>query len=81
MAMSYAPWVLNASPDVNAQSQYPTIIGVCVSLCALMLTIVCLRAYTRLKLVQAFGADDIVIISSAVRCSHNPAWQRVRRAA
>lgn len=59
-------WVYNASPAVNAESNYPTIIGVSIPLLVLMLIVVCLRLYVRLRMVNFAGLDDWVIVAGAV---------------
>lgn len=59
-------WVHNASPEVLAKSQYPSILGVVLGLTGLMLLTVGLRAYVRVAMVKAVGKDDWVILFSAV---------------
>jgi hypothetical protein len=60
------PWIQHASLEVNAVSQYPSIIGVCVSLTAVMAACVGLRAYIRLSIVKHLGVDDYVTFVAAV---------------
>jgi hypothetical protein len=62
-----SPWVHNASPEVNAQSQWPLILGVCVGLSAIMAISVALRLYVRSRILSSVGTDDYVILFSAVR--------------
>jgi hypothetical protein len=59
-------WIQHASLEVNAISQYPSIIGVCVSLTAVMAACVGLRAYIRLAIVKHLGVDDYVTFVAAV---------------
>jgi hypothetical protein len=59
-------WVQNASPAVDAASNYPTIIAVCVCLTAFMTTFVGLRVYVRAVMLKLFGIDDWIIVFSAV---------------
>lgn len=60
-------WVHNASPEVLAKSQYPSILGVVLGLTGLMVFTVALRGYVRVAMVKAVGKDDWVILFSAVR--------------
>jgi hypothetical protein len=60
-------WVYNASPEINAQSDYPLILGVSIPLAALMLVIVCLRLYVRLVMLKRPGIDDWCVVAAAVR--------------
>lgn len=69
-------WVHNGRPappgqpfDLDAVSQWRTILAVSIVLTALMTTVVGLRAYTRWHLLHVLGADDWVIFASAVRVS------------
>jgi hypothetical protein len=59
-------WVYNASPEVEAASQYPVILGVCVSLTILMIITVCLRLYVRAQ-ASRLGSADYVMVVSMVR--------------
>lgn len=61
-----SPWVFNASPAVNELSQWPEILGVCLSLSFLMTAIVMLRFYVRFYMIRSVGIDDYVILFSAV---------------
>ncbi|KAF7178939.1 hypothetical protein CNMCM7691_007763 [Aspergillus felis] len=54
-------WVHNASPEIDAQSRYPLILGVCITLTVLMVITVCLRLFVRIKLGR-FGAADYVMV-------------------
>ncbi|RHZ56290.1 uncharacterized protein CDV56_107890 [Aspergillus thermomutatus] len=54
-------WVHNASPEIEAQSKYPLILGVCISLTVLMIITVCLRLFVRIRLGR-FGAADYVMV-------------------
>ena len=59
-------WVTNVSAEVNAASQYPTILAVCGTLTALTLIVVSLRTYVRLKLPEGFRRDDGCVVLLAV---------------
>lgn len=56
-------WVLNASPEVEAISQYPVILGVCVSLTVLMIVTVCLRLWVRGQASRLGAADYVMVVS------------------
>ena len=58
-------WVHNSSPDVEATSQYPLILGICLSLTVLMVITVCLRLFVRVK-VGRLAAADYVMVGSMV---------------
>jgi hypothetical protein len=60
-------WVQNASAEVDAVSNYPTIISVCISMTIFMTTIVSLRIYVRAYFLKLMGLDDWTIVFSAVR--------------
>jgi len=62
-------WVYNGSPEVNAESQYPTILGVSITICAIMVLVVFTRLYVRARMLKFLGADDFVIVASAVSFS------------
>lgn len=59
-------WVHNADPAVDAQSEWPTIVAVCISLTALMATTVGLRLYVRAWMIKSVGIDDYVMLFSMV---------------
>lgn len=59
-------WVQNASPEVDAASNYPTIIAVCVSITVLMMVTVSTRIYVRAAMIKMMGMDDWIILFSAV---------------
>ncbi|KAK2812125.1 hypothetical protein FQN49_008396, partial [Arthroderma sp. PD_2] len=59
-------WVYHATPEVNAISQYPTILAVCISLSFVMTVVVGLRVWVRVVMKKSFGVDDAVIVSSAI---------------
>ncbi|KAK5946823.1 hypothetical protein PMZ80_000967 [Knufia obscura] len=61
-------WVHNASPEIDAQSQWPLIVGVCVGLTTLMTVTVSLRMYVRAWMIKSMGIDDWVMLSSCI-CS------------
>ncbi|OIW32845.1 hypothetical protein CONLIGDRAFT_676664 [Coniochaeta ligniaria NRRL 30616] len=58
-------WVDNASPEVNAESQYPTIIAICSVLSVLSITVVCARLWIRFKN-HGLAADDWMATLSMV---------------
>jgi hypothetical protein len=60
------PWVQHVAPEVEAVSQYPTILWVCCSLTLFMLVVVALRAYVRIVRVKNFGMDDTLVSGGAV---------------
>lgn len=59
-------YVVNASPEVDAQSNYPLILGVSIPLLILMLTVVGLRIYVRVSILRRPGPDDWCIAVAAV---------------
>lgn len=59
-------WVYNASPELDAQSNWPLIIGVCTGLTTLMTITVGLRIYVRAWMIKSMGTDDWVMLSSCV---------------
>ncbi|OQN97273.1 hypothetical protein B0A48_16815 [Cryoendolithus antarcticus] len=61
-------WTLHATPAVNDQSAYPTIVSVAMSMTSIMLLTVVLRAYVRYRVVKAPGMDDYVTFLAAVTC-------------
>lgn len=58
-------WVDNASPEVNAESQYPTIIAICATLSVLSLAVYGARIWVRLKN-HGLAADDWMATLSVV---------------
>ncbi|RMZ85028.1 hypothetical protein DV738_g147, partial [Chaetothyriales sp. CBS 135597] len=61
-------WVHNASPEVNALSEWRLIVGVCISLTTLMVVTVVLRIYVRAWMIRSIWIDDYIIVFSAI-CS------------
>lgn len=59
------PWVLNATPEVDAQSQYPTIIAICTVLSVLTILIVGARLKIRYKN-RGLAADDYMAALAVV---------------
>lgn len=59
-------WVHNASPEVNATSQWRTILAVCICLTVIMTVTVGLRGYVRGIMLKTIGYDDWAILFSAV---------------
>ncbi|ETN44524.1 uncharacterized protein HMPREF1541_10194 [Cyphellophora europaea CBS 101466] len=57
-------WVQNASPEVDAQSEWPLIVAVCITLSTIMTMCVALRLYVRTYMIKSLGTDDYVIIFS-----------------
>lgn len=70
-------WVYNASPEVEAASQYQLILGVCVSLTVLMIITVCLRLYVRAQ-ASRLGAADWVMVVSMVGKSQMQQTENIR---
>lgn len=58
-------WVYNATPEVEAASQYPVVLGVCLSLTILMVITVCLRLFMRAQ-ASRLGAADYVMVMSMI---------------
>lgn len=58
-------WVYNATPEVEAASQYQVVLGVCLSLTILMVVTVCLRLFMRAQ-ASRLGAADYVMVMSMV---------------
>ena len=56
-------WVENATPEVSAESLFPMIIAVCVTLSILSISIVCARLWIRYKN-HGLAADDWMAILS-----------------
>ncbi|GLI77980.1 hypothetical protein PoHVEF18_006277 [Penicillium ochrochloron] len=67
-------WVYNASPEVEAASQYPVILGVCISLTILMIITVCLRLYVRAQ-ASRLGSADYVMVVSMLNYAGRPFYQ------
>lgn len=61
-------WVYNATPEVDAQSNYPLILGASFPLLLLSLTTVGARLYVRFRTVRGIGADDWAVVIALVRC-------------
>lgn len=59
-------WIINGTPQLEAESRYHQIIGSAMTTTALMLVVVALRAYCRLRLVKAIGPDDWCILVAVV---------------
>lgn len=51
------PWVLHVSPEVEAISKYPIILGVCLAFTSLTVLIVAIRFWVRKFLVKHVGSD------------------------
>jgi hypothetical protein len=60
------PWVQHVTPEIEAISQYRTILWVCGSLTLFMLLVVALRTYVRIARVKNFGIDDTLVLGGAV---------------
>lgn len=59
-------WIHNGSEHLDSVSDYRIILGVCIALPILMVIVVAMRAYTRVKILNSLGFDDWVIFFSAV---------------
>ncbi|KAI4238274.1 MAG: hypothetical protein LQ349_001221 [Xanthoria aureola] len=59
-------WIHNGSQQLDEISDYRTILGVCIALPILMVVIVGMRAYTRIKLLHSIGLDDWIIFFSTL---------------
>lgn len=66
-------WVENARPEIEAESQWPMIVAVCVVLTVAMASTVGLRLYVRIRMIKSVGIDDYVMLASMVKvyCSQN----------
>ncbi|TGO47264.1 hypothetical protein BCON_0286g00070 [Botryotinia convoluta] len=60
-------WVYNSTPEVNAQSNYPSILGASFPLLVLMLITVGTRLYVRVRTVRGVGADDWAVFIAAIK--------------
>ncbi|KAJ5162504.1 hypothetical protein N7492_007896 [Penicillium capsulatum] len=56
-------WVHNASPEAEAASQYPEILGVCLALTILMVITVILRLLVRAQASRLGAADWVMVVS------------------
>lgn len=56
-------WVYNATPEVEAASQYPVVLGVCLSLTILMVITVSLRLFMRAQASRLGAADYVMVVS------------------
>ncbi|KAL8752082.1 MAG: hypothetical protein Q9199_005985 [Rusavskia elegans] len=61
-----ALWIHNGSQQLDEISDYRTILGVCIALPILMVIVVGMRAYTRIKLLNSIGLDDWIIFFSTL---------------
>ncbi|KAL8764435.1 MAG: hypothetical protein Q9203_007170 [Teloschistes exilis] len=59
-------WIHNGSEHLDSVSDYRIILGVCIALPILMVIVVAMRAYTRVKILNSLGFDDWVIFFSAI---------------
>ncbi|PKX96197.1 uncharacterized protein P174DRAFT_388153 [Aspergillus novofumigatus IBT 16806] len=64
-------WVHNASPEIDAQSRYPVILGVCITLTLLMVITVCLRLFVRIKLGRFDAADYVMVFGMIFSVVYN----------
>lgn len=82
-------WVENAGPEVEAQSQYPTIIATCVVVSLLSTAIVGGRLYIRatarglasddyMSALSMFFALTYTVLCIARESTPRPAWRRQR---
>ncbi|KAJ5782866.1 hypothetical protein N7457_004640 [Penicillium paradoxum] len=79
-------WVYNATPEVEAASQYHLILGVCLSLTLLMVFTVSLRLYIRARAGRLAAPDYVMVVSmifsiiySALCISREPNYLPQRR--
>ncbi|KAJ5468798.1 hypothetical protein N7475_006550 [Penicillium sp. IBT 31633x] len=59
-------WVHNATPEVEAKSEYRLILGVCLSLTVLMVFTVLLRLILRARVSRLAAADYVMIVSMQI---------------
>ncbi|PYI24522.1 integral membrane protein [Aspergillus violaceofuscus CBS 115571] len=71
-------WVYHASPEVEAESQYRLILGVCLGLTLSMFVIVCLRLAIRFH-ARRLEASDYVMVVTMVQYAH-PAFSIIYNA-
>ncbi|GIK06140.1 hypothetical protein Aspvir_001783 [Aspergillus viridinutans] len=64
-------WVHNASPEIDAQSRYPLILGMCITLTVLMVITVCLRLFVRIKLGRFDAADYVMVFGMIFSIVYN----------
>ncbi|KAJ5049542.1 hypothetical protein EN45_069190 [Penicillium chrysogenum] len=67
-------WVHNASPEVEAASQYRLILGVCLSLTVLMVITVSMRLFLRAR-ASRWAAADYVMVASMINYAGRPFYQ------
>jgi hypothetical protein len=53
-------------PVVNAESQAPTVIAICITFALLSAVAIALRLYTRISILGQAGADDVTIVVAEV---------------
>lgn len=56
-------WVHHASPEVEAESQYRLILGVCLGLTLLMIITVCLRLAIRFNARRLEASDFVMLVT------------------
>lgn len=59
-------WVYNATPEVEAVSDYRVILGVCLSLTVLMVVTVSLRLLVRAQASRLGAADYVMAVSMVI---------------
>lgn len=59
-------WLINGTPELEARSRAPAIIGSAMATTALMLIVFALRVYVRLRMVKNFAAEDWCIVVAVV---------------
>lgn len=52
-------WVKNASPEVEAISEYPKIIAICIVLSIISIAVVSTRLWIRIR-ARGFASDDVM---------------------
>lgn len=53
-------------PVINAQTQEPSILAICISFSIISFVAVALRLYTRIRIVRRPGPDDVTIVFAEV---------------
>ena len=67
-------WVFNATPEVEAASQYRLLLAVILALTLIMIVTVCLRLYVRARAGRLAAADYVMIGSMVSRLQNRKIW-------
>jgi hypothetical protein len=59
-------WVKDVAPEVQAESHFRSIIGVCISLTLTMLVFVATRLHVKLRVTKSPGISDVITTINAV---------------